>query len=401
MGLKLQAVSARQGWTWARDGVRLYLRRPVAFSAMLVLFLLASGLWSVLPVVGVAALASLPLLSLGFMVASRSVLRGGPAHPGQFVEPLMADARRRRSLLVLCGLYGVGALLVVLWAGWVYGDALDALREAMAKHGPSSPEAAQAAADPRLTQGTLVLALLATALSIPFWHAPALVWWGGQGVWQALFSSTLGVWRAKAAYLVYSLAWLLASMALSLLVGLLAGVIGAPAILTWLVPALVLALSAAFYVSLWFSFVDNFGSPTTACRPNPCPTSPDQAAAPESGLQPAPALYTSRHAAAVSRPAQAIGVSLATDSASHLAPWRPKLTCARASSPWPSSVTITPSPNLLWNTLWPMRSAGPAGVGATLRRGIDRRRGAAPRGPRRPPSRGRCRAPRPPGTRAR
>jgi hypothetical protein len=31
--------------------------------------------------------------------------------------------------------------------------------------------------------------------------------------------------------------------------------------LSWLVPALVLALSSAFYVSLWFSFVDNFGSP--------------------------------------------------------------------------------------------------------------------------------------------
>jgi hypothetical protein len=269
MGLKLQAVAARQGWTWVRDGVRLYLRRPVAFTAMLVLFLVASGLWSVLPVVGLLALASLPLLSLGFMVASRSVLRGGPAHPGQFVEPLIADSRRRRSLLLLCALYGVGALGVVLWAGWVYGDAVDALRQAMAKQGPSSDEAARAAADPRLMEGTLTLALLATALSVPFWHAPALVWWGGQGVWQALFSSTLGVWRAKAAYLVYSMAWLSASMALSLMVGVLAGSLGAPSILTWLVPLLVLALSSAFYVSLWFSFVDNFGSPDDDASPPP------------------------------------------------------------------------------------------------------------------------------------
>lgn len=280
MGLKLQAVAPRQGWTWVRDGVRLYLRRPVAFTAMLVLFLLATGLWSVLPVVGLAALASLPLLSLGFMVASRSVLRGGLAHPGQFVEPLVGDARRRHRLLLLCALYGVGALGVVWWVGWVYGDAMDALREAMAKHGPSSTEAAQAAADPRLMQGTLSFALLASALSIPFWHAPALVWWGGQGVWQALFSSTLGVWRAKAAYLVYSLAWLLASIALSLAVGLLAGTFGAPSIITWLVPALVLGLSSAFYVSLWFSFVDNFGSPDDAAETPPSTTDPASAAGP-------------------------------------------------------------------------------------------------------------------------
>ncbi|PVY56511.1 hypothetical protein C8D04_1768 [Simplicispira sp. 125] len=40
-------------------------------------------------------------------------------------------------------------------------------------------------------------------------------------------------------------------------------------------------------------------------------------------------------------------VSLATDSASHLVPWRGKLTCARASSPVPSMASTLPSPNLL------------------------------------------------------
>jgi len=256
MGLKLQRVAVNQGWTWVRDGVRLYLRRPLAFSSMLVLFLLASGIWSVLPVVGLAALASLPLLSLGFMVASRAVLRGAMAHPGQFIEPLRGDATRRRNLLLLCALYGVGALVVVWSVGMLYGDAMDALREAIAKHGASSDETALAAADPRLMEGTLSFVLLAGALSIPFWHAPALVWWGGQGVWQSLFSSTLG-----GAYAVYSLTWLGASMGFSLLLGVLAGSFSAPALVTWLVPALVIALSSAFYTSLWFSFVDNFGSP--------------------------------------------------------------------------------------------------------------------------------------------
>ena len=50
---------------------------------------------------------------------------------------------------------------------------------------------------------------------------------------------------------------------------------------------------------------------------------------------------------------------MATDNASHFMPWRPKFTCTRASSPEPSSVTITPSPNLLWNTPWPWRSTCP------------------------------------------
>ena len=261
MGLKLQPVSPRQGWTWVRDGTRLFLKRPLAFTTMFLLFLLASTAWLMLPFVGLIALATLPLLSLGFMVASRSVLRGGLAHPGQFVEPLLGDARRRRHLLLLCALYGIGALFVVGVSGWIYGDALDQLRKAMAEHGASSPEAMQATADPRITNGMFSFALLATVLSVPFWHAPALVWWGRQSAWQALFSSTLGMWRAKGAYLVYGLAWLLASAVLSLVVGLLAGMLGARGFLVVLVPAMALTLSTAFYVSLWFSFVDNFGSP--------------------------------------------------------------------------------------------------------------------------------------------
>jgi len=261
MGLKLQTVATRQGWTWARDGARLFLRRPLAFSAMLLLFLLVSGVWMALPVVGVLALAALPLLSLGFMVASRSVLRGGPAHPGHFIEPLIGSPARRRNLLVLCGLYGVGALAVVMITGWIYGDAMEQLRLAIAEHGPSSEQAGQATMDPRISNGLMGFALMGSALSVPFWHAPALVLWGGQGVWQALFSSTLSLWRAKGAYLVYGLAWTGASVLLSLAIGLIAGTLGARSAIVLMVPALAITLSTAFYVSLWFSFVDCFGSP--------------------------------------------------------------------------------------------------------------------------------------------
>jgi len=145
--------------------------------------------------------------------------------------------------------------------GWVYGDAMELLRQAIAEHGPASDQAALATADPRISNGLMAFAILATLLSVPFWHAPALVLWGGQGVWQSLFSSTLGVWRAKGAYGVYGLAWAGASVVLSLGGGLLAGALGARSAIVLLVPALALTLSTAFYVSLWFSFVDCFGSP--------------------------------------------------------------------------------------------------------------------------------------------
>jgi len=261
MGLRLQAVAARQGWTWARDGMRLYLRRPLAFTGLFAIYLLATYIIALLPLVSVVVLAGPPLLSLGFMIGSRSVLRGGGLHPRQFVEPLLGPAKRRRSLLLLCALYGTSMLLALLCVGWIYGDAMDALRQAASKHGMSSREAAEAALDPRLNHGMLAFVTLASTLAIPFWHAPALVLWGGQGLWQSLFSSTIGMWRAKGAYFVYLSAWMMASLALSLTVSVLAGALGAGSIVFPIALGFVFALATAFYVSLWFSFVDTFGSP--------------------------------------------------------------------------------------------------------------------------------------------
>ena len=107
--------------------------------------------------------------------------------------------------------------------------------------------------------------LLGSALSVPFWHAPALVHWGGQAVGQSLFSSTLAVWRAKGAFLVYGLGWLGCVTAFAFVGALVLGLLGQP---QWAgligIPA-GLVLSAVFYISLLFTFNDSFGgSPVQA-----------------------------------------------------------------------------------------------------------------------------------------
>ena len=60
-------------------------------------------------------------------------------------------------------------------------------------------------------------------LSVPFWHAPALVHWDAQGAAKSLFFSTIAVWRNKGAFIVYSLAWLGVFMLLRLVANLLLG----------------------------------------------------------------------------------------------------------------------------------------------------------------------------------
>ena len=115
MALLLKTVAPARGIRWVRDGFALFARRPMAFASLFVLFLAAALFSSLIPYLGgLLQMMSLPLLSLGFMVAGQSALLDGPVKPAQFIEPLRGDAARRRSLFILCAIYGVSALLILL-----------------------------------------------------------------------------------------------------------------------------------------------------------------------------------------------------------------------------------------------------------------------------------------------
>jgi hypothetical protein len=256
-----------------REGFALFMRRPLAFSTLFVAFLFAALLTTLVPLAGALLLmASLPMLSLGFMVASQSALLDGPVHPGQFIEPLRGDAQRRRSLLILCGIYGVASVLILLLADGVDGGRFEELQRLMAS-GDSTPAEIDAVLDdPRLTWGLIVRFGLATLLAVPFWHAPALVHWAGQGWGQALFSSTLAVWRSKGAFFVYSLAWAGLVAVFGLVAALLFGLLGARQMAGIVALPAGLMFSTAFYVSLLFTFNDSFGNP--AAPPAEEPSAP-------------------------------------------------------------------------------------------------------------------------------
>ena len=77
------------GATWVSRAFALFLKKPLAFSALLALFLFAALVLLLLPYLGaVLLLMALPLLGLGFMIAARSAASGGPVHAGQLLEPL-------------------------------------------------------------------------------------------------------------------------------------------------------------------------------------------------------------------------------------------------------------------------------------------------------------------------
>lgn len=281
MGLKLHDLPPARGLHWLRQGFALWATRPMGFLSLFLVFLLAATLLALLlPVVGgLLSLALLPLLSLGYMVAARSALAGGPVHPGLLLQAVRhTDPARRKAQLTLCLAYALGSVLVVGAAHLADGGAFDQLQALLAKQEPgaASPELDALLADPRLLWGMVVRLGLATVLAVPFWHAPALVHWGGQSAGQALFSSTLGLWRARGAFVLYLLGWVGLLVGAGVLVTLLALATGARGVLGMLVMPLALMFTTAFYASLWFSFEDSY-------RPDAPQAAPaDHAAPPES-----------------------------------------------------------------------------------------------------------------------
>ena len=289
MALQLKTVNAAHGVRWITDALRLFVRKPVAFTALFAMFLAAALLVSLVPLLGgVVQMMSLPLLSLGFMVAAQSALLNGPVHPRHFIEPLRGDSARRRSLLILCALYGVLAVGILLFANAVSDNAWLRLQDLLAKGSSAQPQVDALLREPGVQNGVLTAAFLGSLLSVPFWHAPALVHWGGQSWGQALFSSTLALWRNKGAFTAYLLGWVALVTVFALVTGLVLGLLGMPGGVNFLAIPAGLVVSALFYISLLFCFNDSFGGAQASAELVASGPSPDPPPGPPSDSPPPP-----------------------------------------------------------------------------------------------------------------
>jgi hypothetical protein len=259
MALQLKRVPAARGARWIGDAFRLFGRRPFPFTLMFSVFLFTALVAASVPGLGVVLqLALLPLLSLGFMVAGQAALQDRPMGPRSFIEPLR-EPGRRRSLLLMCLLFGVAGAAILLLADAASGQAMGRLQRLMAQGAEAQPEIDMLLAEPGLRRAVMLGLAGGLALSVPFWHAPALVHWAGQGVAQALFSSTLAVWRAKGAFVVYFATGFAVLMMFGILSAVILGALGGPRLVAFVTLPAGLMFSTVFYVSLIFVFNDSFG----------------------------------------------------------------------------------------------------------------------------------------------
>jgi hypothetical protein len=259
--MKLQTVPARRGALWVRQGFRAFFTRPMAFAALFAAFMFGVFVLALVPLLGpMLVLALLPLVSLAFMLATRVAVAGGLPTPSVFVAPLRADRPRVVAMLQLGLIYAVATYAVMALSDLVDGGAFEALMDAMPA-GQSKPEVVAARLDaPGLTSGLLLRFGLAGLLAVPFWHAPALVYWDGHGCAKALFSSTLACWRNRGAFMVYSLVWFALILVFGMVGSLVFAMFGQSQVFAAAAVPLSLGVTTVFYVSLYFTFADCFVS---------------------------------------------------------------------------------------------------------------------------------------------
>ncbi len=247
--MRLHHVPARTGLLWVRLGLRTFARQPLAMGGLFFMFILTVSVLAMVPLIGAPlALALLPAATLGLMAAAKEADRGQFPMPTVLATAFRAGRERARAMLLLGALYALGSLIVMALAGWLSGT------PSLTLEGDGPPKLDDAA----LLRNLAWQGVLYVPLGLLFWHAPALVHWHGVHPIKSLFFSGVACWTNKGALLVFMLGWSAVFFAVSLVLVLLAQLLGGPGVLQVLMFPVAALLSAAFFTSLYFTFRDSF-----------------------------------------------------------------------------------------------------------------------------------------------
>ena len=250
--MQVTRAPARTGWLWVAEGFSLLRRHPLAMLGITVLFLFSVMLPSVLPVIGqFAPLVLMPALSVGYMQAVRTAAAGRMPSPWTLYDGLRAgNGRGARPLLVLGLVNCLLSVLALAVASLADGGTL--FRMATGTLAGDDP----ALQDHRgLAFAVVIFALIFTPAQMAMWYAPVFVAWHRLHPARALFYSLVGVWRNRAAFVVYLLGWVAVAIGMSVALQLLRPLLPA-SVMTLLLSPLSLMLLAALYCSFWPSYRD-------------------------------------------------------------------------------------------------------------------------------------------------
>jgi len=200
--LSISRPPAAAGIVWIKQGWRLFMLAPIAWTGMTALVFLVLMAVGMLPIVGVLAVHVLsPFIVAGYMAASRG---GSKGETISFVYLVAGWHEGRNTLLVIGGLYMLVTLLIFQMVKFFTGGDMEMLLQQSQNPAAITPEQAElilATALPALSLGTLLFVPLLMAT----WFAPALVLFENFSAGRALWWSLWACWVNWRSIMVYSL----------------------------------------------------------------------------------------------------------------------------------------------------------------------------------------------------
>lgn len=253
--MQLNELPAKTGLLWFRQGMAIFRRNPLGLLLTFFVYVLVMTLLSIVPVIGpLLPLLSIPVISVGFMAACRSVVEGKPVLPTVLLSGLRDHgplAARRLLGLGLAYALAVGAV----FAFSTLGD--DGSFARLALGSMNEAEARQMGGMPLGAVGLAALAYI--PVTMLFWFAPVLCAWHDIGVAKALFFSWVAVWRNRGAFVVYALAWISLALSLSFVVSALMLLLGLQAMALTVLMPISLVVTTLLYCSFYPTYLGCFG----------------------------------------------------------------------------------------------------------------------------------------------
>ncbi|MGE5451232.1 MAG: BPSS1780 family membrane protein [Acidobacteriota bacterium] len=255
--MKLRLVPATQGLIWLRHGLLTCWHQSLGFLGLMGLITSVALLLMTVPLLGpLLFMGALPMVWMGFMLATRRVLAGQRITPVVLLEPWRGPDAPKKEWLQLGGAYIAAMILAMQLADW-FGPGAEALSQA----NEQAKDVVALIRDPQVQADLLWRWALTLPVSLLFWHTPALVLWGRVPIGKALFFSLVASWRNLSAFVLYGLGWVGVAAVLGLLIRTIALLSPEPAIAEILAVILGMWTAGAFYASLYFTVVDCFESP--------------------------------------------------------------------------------------------------------------------------------------------
>jgi hypothetical protein len=255
--------TAKTGWLWIKEGFSLFKKQPVGFNLLFLAYFFIMHIISIIPLMKIVSLITLPLFSMAFMVACREVKRGNKISAKQIIAQLRDPSTK--TLLLLGVLYPLAALAALGISSLADGGLL---WQAAVGSGVD-PEAIP---DSNILNAVLVFFLLCIPAGMAFWYAAPLIAWHNMSLSKALFYSFFTVYRTGRAFIVYLLGWFVISIVIpSIVSGFVAITFGLPAAFAVALPAsiiLTVVIYCSFYPTYTTLFDDQKTEAVSSERPN-------------------------------------------------------------------------------------------------------------------------------------